>query len=278
MIYDLPAPAKLNVFLHVTGRQANGYHQIESVFVPINWMDRISLDLRRDGQISRSDESGLHSVLPAEDLCVRAAKALQLATGCRQGVHIHLNKSIPSEAGMGGGSSDAATTLLGLNRLWRLGLDRYRLAHVGLTLGADVPFFLHRGPAFVQGIGERITPIAFKSHRFWVIKPAMGVATKAIFESARLKRDTNPATISAFVEAPFDFGRNDLQPVAEQLCPDISRVCEWLRKQELAPRMTGSGSAVFSPARRGTGLLPAPSDWLIRECHSLEAHPLATWV
>ncbi|MEY4283693.1 MAG: 4-(cytidine 5'-diphospho)-2-C-methyl-D-erythritol kinase [Betaproteobacteria bacterium] len=279
MIYDLPAPAKLNLFLHVTGRQANGYHQIESVFVPINWMDRISLDLRRDGSISRSDESSAKAIaLPTEDLCVRAAKALQLATGCRLGVHIHLNKTIPSEAGMGGGSSDAATTLLGLNRLWQLGLDRERLARIGVTLGADVPFFLHSGPAFVEGIGEKITPLTLKPMRFWVLKPELGVPTRAIFESPDLRRDTNPATISAFVEAPFGFGRNDLQPVAEHLCPDITRACAWFRKQGLAPRMTGSGSAVFAPAQPDQERLTAPAGWLIRECCSLEAHPLATWV
>ena len=282
MIYDLPAPAKLNLFLHVTGRLTNGYHQIESVFVPINWMDLISLDVRSDGEISRTHSMETTRVdLPVEDLCVRAAKALQLATGCRMGAHIHLVKSIPAQAGMGGGSSDAATTLLGLNRLWNTGLDRQSLARIGLSLGADVPFFLHQGPAFVTGIGERIMPLSLQSQRYWVIKPSLGVSTQAIFESPILRRDTNPATISAFVEAPFDFGRNDLQPVAEQLCSDITRVSEWLKIQGLTPRMTGSGSAVFAPAPPHSGLSsaqPATADWLCRECHSLEAHPLAFWV
>lgn len=279
MLYDLPAPAKLNLFLHITGQLANGYHQIESVFVPINWMDRISLDVRQDGEVTRTLASSVDGLsLPPDDLCVRAAKALQLATGCRLGAHIHLEKSIPSEAGMGGGSSDAATTLLGLNRLWKTGLDRASLARIGLSLGADVPFFLHRGPAFVRGIGEQIEVIPFKNERYWVIKPAAGVATRSIFGSPSLRRDTNPATISAFVEDPFGFGRNDLQPVAEQLCGEITQVSEWLKKQGLTPRMTGSGSAVFAPVGPHSEISPVPSGWMMRECCSLEAHPLATWV
>lgn len=279
MLYDLPAPAKLNLFLHITGRLANGYHQIESVFVPINWMDKISLDVRQDGGVTRSLESSLSDLsLPPDDLCVRAAKALQLATGCRLGAHIHLEKSIPSEAGMGGGSSDAATTLLGLNRLWQTGLSRMDLARIGLSLGADVPFFLHQGPAFVRGIGEQIQGIPFKSERYWVIKPAAGVATHSIFGSPNLRRNANPATISAFVEDPFGFGRNDLQPVAESLCTEITRVSEWLKNQGLTPRMTGSGSAVFAPAKPRSEPSPVPLGWMIRDCYSLEAHPLATWV
>ena len=151
--YDLPAPAKLNLFLHVTGRRADGYHLLQSAFMLIDWCDTLHVERRAGGALSRQD---LGPTLPADDLILRAARALQQASGCAEGAHIMVHKRIPAQAGLGGGSSDAATTLLALNRLWRLGLNRAQLARIGLALGADVPFFLHGTHGWVEGIGERI--------------------------------------------------------------------------------------------------------------------------
>ena len=155
-LFDVPAPAKLNLFLHITGRRADGYHLLQSVFMLIEWCDTLHFELRANGKISRED---LTTPLPADDLAINAARALQLATGSSLGAHISIAKSIPAQAGMGGGSSDAASTLLALNRLWQLNLTKQQLAHIGLKLGADVPFFIHGSNAWVEGIGEQITPI-----------------------------------------------------------------------------------------------------------------------
>ncbi len=189
-LYDVPAPAKLNLFLHVTGRRADGYHLIESVFMLVDWCDTLHFERRMDGVISRED---LASPLPATDLTLQAAQALQNATGCSQGAHIGVLKSIPAQAGMGGGSSDAATTLLALNRLWGLQLPLSVLEKIGLQLGADIPFFLRGHNAWVHGIGETIVPLE-KEHclpqaRFAIVKPAAGLETKAIFSSQNLKRE-----------------------------------------------------------------------------------------
>ena len=171
-LYDLQAPAKLNAFLHVLGRRSDGYHLLQSVFMLIDWCDTLHLQVRTDGLISRSEEGC--EPLPADDLCVRAARALQQATGCRLGVHIHLVKRIASQAGMGGGSSDAATCLLGLMRLWDVSLPRERLLDLALQLGADVPFFLLGRHAWVEGIGEQLQPIELPDARFLVVKPPAG--------------------------------------------------------------------------------------------------------
>lgn len=282
-LYDVLAPAKLNLFLHVTGRRADGYHLLQSVFMLIDWCDRLHFELRHDGQISRSDQGG--GRLPEDDLCVRAARALQQATGTRLGVHIHLEKNIPSQAGMGGGSSDAASCLLALQRLWQVRLPAGQLQALALSLGADVPFFLCGSHAWVEGVGEQLTPIDLPSARFMVVKPERGVSTPAIFGSPSLKRDTEPATLSSFVAhqsgCQFAFGRNDLQAVAEQLCPDIQLGLSWLRKFGLQGRMTGSGSAAFAPVpsewNAALALADLPSQWTARMCSNLERHPLSGW-
>ncbi len=282
-LHDILAPAKLNLFLHVTGRRADGYHLLQSVFMLIDWCDRLHFELRRDGVISRSETSG--EPLPADDLCVRAARALQAATGTPLGVHIHLEKNIPSQAGMGGGSSDAAACLLALQRLWQVNLPRPELQALALRLGADVPFFLSGGHAWVEGVGEQLTPITLPAGRFLVVKPAAGLPTPAIFGSPELKRDSEPATILSFAahqpRQMFEFGRNDLQPVAQQLCPDITQALAWLRAQGLQGRMTGSGSAVFAPIPAGiepnTTAPGLPEGFLVRTCSNLESHPLAGW-
>ena len=295
-IYDVPAPAKLNLFLHITGRRADGYHLIQSIFMLIDWCDTLHFELRQDGHISRSDlppggalnlASGA-STLPEEDLTVRAARALQKACGTPLGVHISLEKRIPSQAGMGGGSSDAASCLLALQRLWGVSLPRGELLSLALGLGADVPFFLSGGHAWIEGIGETITPIRLPAADFVVIKPAEGLSTQAIFRAPALKRDTETATIQGFAANTdgqdsliFGFGHNDLQPVALGLCPPIRQSLDWLAARQLQGRMTGSGSAVFAHLPHGTdisGVDTVSTDgWKLRKCSNLEAHPLAGW-
>jgi 4-diphosphocytidyl-2-C-methyl-D-erythritol kinase len=292
-LYDVAAPAKLNLFLHITGRRPDGYHLLQSVFMLIDWCDTLHFELRIDGQISREDlgDSGQADgavELPAEDLAVRAARALQAACGTSLGVHIGLQKRIPSQAGMGGGSSDAASCLLALQRLWGVSLPPQELSAIALALGADVPFFLSGGHAWVEGIGEKITPLALPPARFVVVKPPAGLPTQGIFSAPGLKRDTETATIQGFAanaegqlkSVDFGFGRNDLQPVAQEICPQIGQSLDWLKTRELQGRMTGSGSAVFAQLLHEADLPDLsglPEGWKIRKCSNLEAHPLAGW-
>jgi len=277
-LYDIPAPAKLNLFLHITGRRADGYHLLQSVFMLIDWCDILHLELRADGHISRED---LTHTMPQDDLCLRAARALQAASGCIWGVHIGLAKSIPTQAGMGGGSSDAASVLLALNRLWGLHLPLAQLHAIGLSLGADVPFFLHGHNAWVEGIGERITPLkaeaALPPATFVVVKPAAGLATPAIFAHPALKRDCKHATISGFAATHYQFGSNVLQPVAQMLCPEIGQAMDWLANLGLQGRMTGSGSAVFAQIPHMFQLPDALAAWQVKMCHNLPLHPLHGW-
>ncbi|PTT18025.1 4-(cytidine 5'-diphospho)-2-C-methyl-D-erythritol kinase [Acidovorax sp. HMWF029] len=277
-LYDVPAPAKLNLFLHITGRRADGYHLLQSVFMLVDWCDTLHFERRADGTISRED---LGAPLPEMDLTLRAAHALQTATGCTLGAHIGVLKSIPAQAGLGGGSSDAATALLALNRLWDLGLSRRALEIIGLQLGADIPFFLRGNNAWVEGIGETITPLE-KAHqlpqaRFAIVKPAAGLETKLIFSSPNLKRDSDSATILGFAAEHFDFGRNDLQPVAQAICPEVTQAIKWLGDRGLQARMTGSGSAVFARMSHEVNLDKAPEGWQVKTCENLVIHPLAGW-
>ena len=273
-LYDIPAPAKLNLFLHITGRRSDGYHLLQSVFMLIDWCDTLHFELRASGQISRED---LGVVLPADDLVVRAARALQAASATRLGVHIAIDKRIPAQAGMGGGSSDAASTLLALNRLWKLQLPLETLIEIGLGLGADVPFFLGGHNAWVEGIGEILTPVTVPTGRFLVLKPDQGLETRLIFSDPSLKRDSETATIRAFVADAFGFGRNDLQSVAQRLCPGVSQALVWLAERGLKGRMTGSGSAVFAPVLQNFDPEPAPGAFQVRLCNSLAVHPLVGW-
>ena len=278
-LYDVPAPAKLNLFLHITGRRPDGYHLLQSVFMLIDWCDTLHFECRPHAGISRED---LGTSLPADDLTLRAARALQAATGCTQGAHISVLKRIPAQAGMGGGSSDAASALLALNRLWGLKLGRLELSRIGLKLGADVPFFLCGHNAWVEGIGETITPLENASQlpkaRFVVVKPTAGLETKSIFSSPFLKRDSDSATISGFAATHYDFGRNDLQSVAQILCPEVTQALQWLALHGLQGKMTGSGSAVFAQIPQTLDLSDAPREWQIKVCENLMTHPLAGWV
>lgn len=273
-LYDVPAPAKLNLFLHITGQRADGYHLLQSAFMLIDWCDSLDFVLRNDGQIHRED---LTMALPADDLVVRAARLLQAHTGCTLGADIRIRKSIPAQAGMGGGSSDAASTLLALNRLWKLHLSQDTLAQLGLSLGADVPFFVRGHNAWVEGIGEKITPLELPAGRFVVVKPPTGLETRLIFSDPALKRDTEAATIYGFAANTFGFGRNDLQAVAQRLCPDVDHAIAWLNSKGLQARMTGSGSAVFAHLPHEVDLSNAPDAFQVKVCSNVGVHPLAGW-
>ena len=305
-LYDLPAPAKLNRFLHVVGRRADGYHLLQSVFVLIDWADQLHLERRADGRLIRHD---LGPALPADDLCLRAARALQSASGCELGVDISIQKHLPWGAGLGGGSSDAATTLLALNRLWGLHWPRARLAQLGLALGADVPFFMGGHNAFVEGIGERLTPMRMPPMRYVVVKPPAAIPTRDIFEHPMLARDTGTVIVTGSFDDTedvqkvigwpadwaADFGKNDLQPPAQDRCPDVAQVAAWLKSRYGNSRMTGSGSAVFATvvgsdcktdgmkdgmAARPMVTVPLetlPVGWVGRMCRGLDVHPLAGW-
>ncbi|MBV5296987.1 MAG: 4-(cytidine 5'-diphospho)-2-C-methyl-D-erythritol kinase [Rhodoferax sp.] len=273
-LFDVCAPAKLNLFLHIVGRRPDGYHLLESVFALIDWCDTLHFELRNDGQLSRED---LGSALPDQDLVLRAASALQQFSGTRHGAHIAINKRIPAEAGMGGGSSDAASTLLALNRLWGLKLDLASLLGIGLKLGADVPFFLAGKNAFVTGIGEKLMPISVPLTRYLVVKPAEGLETRRIFSHPLLKRDTQPTIIAGFATSADGFGRNDLQEIAMQQCPGIGSALNWLDRKGLSGQMTGSGSAVFARLPHDVETHDAPRSFQVKVCSSLSEHPLIGW-
>jgi 4-diphosphocytidyl-2-C-methyl-D-erythritol kinase len=287
-LYDLPAPAKLNLFLHVIGRRADGYHLLQSAFVLIDWHDTLHVERRDDAAIARHDDpAGTGAELPTDDLCLRAARALQRESGTRFGADISITKRLPAGAGMGGGSSNAATTLLALNQLWELRWPRRRLMALALALGADVPFFVGGTNAFVEGIGERLTPITLAPEWLAVVKPPQGVPTRSVFGHPLLVRDSAPVIIEDFLAdtgtrpgfGPGSFGRNDLQPAATSLCPQIAEAASRLDALYGNSRMTGSGSAVFAGA--GTGARPSrplPAElapgWIGRMCRSLQQHPL----
>ena len=273
-LFDISAPAKLNLFLHITGRRDDGYHLLQSAFMLVDWCDTLHFDTRADGKISRED---LSQPLPMDDLIVRAARALRIASKTLLGAHIGIEKRIPSQAGMGGGSSDAASTLLALNRLWKLNFSIEKLSQIGLQLGADVPFFLGGHNAWVEGIGEKITPIALPASRFLIVKPTEGLETKLIFLDPGLKRDSQPAIICGFAENCFGFGQNNLQSVAERLCPGVSQAVKWLADLGLNGRMTGSGSAVFAEAMQEFDLINVPDGFQVKLCKNLDVHPLIGW-
>jgi 4-diphosphocytidyl-2-C-methyl-D-erythritol kinase len=250
---NLPAPAKLNLFLHVTGRRRDGYHLLETVFQFIDLEDSLDLSLRDDGVVRRL---GPPDDIPAErDLTLRAANALKAATGCRLGADIVLRKVIPIGAGLGGGSSNAATVLIGLNRLWQLGLDRRKLIEIARPLGADVPVFVFGRNAYATGIGDRLRPIELPARWFVLVMPPVSVATEGVFQDPKLTRSTKPITILGFSgKAPALGGRNDLQPVVVTRQPAVKAALAGLTRAVAAGkthsagsvRMTGSGACVFA--------------------------------
>ncbi|MCF8198281.1 MAG: 4-(cytidine 5'-diphospho)-2-C-methyl-D-erythritol kinase [Sulfuritalea sp.] len=270
---DWPAPAKINLFLHVVGRRADGYHLLQTVFRFLDYGDRIRCEPRSDGDIRLA--TPLPGVPPETDLTVRAAKALREASGASEGVTLHIEKRLPMGGGLGGGSSDAATTLLALNHLWSTGLDTRQLQQIGLALGADVPIFIHGHAAFAEGIGEHFSDIALPAAWYLVLVPAIAVPTLEIFRSNDLCRDT-PA-IAASDWRP-GFGHNDLEVVACNLYPEVARHLAWLRQHGDA-RMSGSGACCFVEfeqeqiAQRVLASLPAEMRGFV--ARGLDRHPLA---
>lgn len=274
---SLQAPAKLNLFLHVTGRLPNGYHTLQSVFVLIDLCDTIELNLINDGVIRRTgDVIGQ----PEKDLCVRAARLLQQKFSVPLGVEINVNKRIPAGAGMGGGSSDAASTLLGLNQLWGLKLSKERLMELGQNLGADVPFFLLGTNAWVEGIGEKLTAIDVPEMTFAVVWPGVSQSTPEIFSHPLLTRDSKSFKMSILdsVNSPSEWmklGHNDLEPVAKLVNPTVAKLFELLPEF----RLTGSGSAAFAQVseEQAERIFKAlPTDWRHFLVKSLKIHPASS--
>jgi 4-diphosphocytidyl-2-C-methyl-D-erythritol kinase len=268
-----PAPAKLNLFLHVVGRRADGYHLLQTVFRLVDLCDWLRFTERQDGAIRLSRE--LPGVTAEENLAVRAARLLQSEGGAGRGVEIDIEKNIPIGGGLGGGSSDCATTLAALNRLWGLGLAPARLAELGLRLGADVPFFLFGANAFGEGVGERLTALDLPQAWYVVLTPPVSVPTREIFASPELTRNSKTIKISGFSAG---FGKNDLEPVVCRRYPDVAAHLEWLRRFGDA-RMSGSGACVFAEfatereARSVHSKMPARMRGLV--VRGLDRQPLA---
>jgi len=235
-----PAPAKLNLFLHIVGRRPDGYHELQTVFQLLDFGDEIGIEPTDDGEVVRL--TGPAEVAPDDDLAVRAARALRVASGSKRGARLHVRKRIPLGGGLGCGSADAATVLLALNHLWQTGLSRTELRQLGLQLGADVPVFVFGRSAFAQGVGEVLEPWTPAPASYVVLTPPVHVSTPAIFAHPGLTRDTPAVTIAALSEG---FGHNDLEPIACGLNPEVAAYLGWL-KQWGDARMTGSGACVFA--------------------------------
>jgi 4-diphosphocytidyl-2-C-methyl-D-erythritol kinase len=285
-LHNCPAPAKLNLFLHVTGRRPDGYHLLQSVFQLVDRADTLHFDLRDDGRINRT--TALAGVPEEQDLVVRALRLLAAEYQRRHrrpapGIDVALDKVLPMGGGLGGGSSDAATALMVANHLWQAGLSRDELMALGLPLGADIPFFIFGETAFAEGVGEALRPVAGPDCWYVVIEPGVAVPTPAVFSAPDLTRDTKPVTISDFSRHLQDrrdlrgFGKNDLQAVAARLFPPVAKAVEWLGSYGDA-RMTGSGACVFcafsSESEADRVLAVLPGIWTAWKTKSLSRHPL----
>ena len=267
-----PAPAKLNLFLHIVGRRADGYHLLQTVFQFVDLCDTLHLTPRADGELHLL--TPLPGVPPQQDLCVRAARALQAHSGCRQGADIALTKRIPMGGGLGGGSSDAATVLLALNRLWGLHLPREELAGIGLALGADVPVFIGGRAAWAEGVGERLTPVELDEPWYLIVDCGAAVATAAVFGHPKLTRNTPPITISRFGDEATG---NDCLAVVRQLYPAVDAAYRWLSNYGRA-QLSGTGGCLFTRfedhARAARVHATLPSSWRGWVVRGLNRHPL----
>ncbi len=267
-----PAPAKLNLFLHVTGRRPDGYHELQTLFQLIDLCDTVAIEVRADGRIERS--AGPAEIAADEDLSVRAARALQRAAGARLGASIRLIKRIPIGGGLGGGSTDAATALLALNRLWGCGLPPDELAELGLPLGADVPVFVRGFSAWAEGVGERLEPVTLPERWYVIIRPAVSVSTREVFQSPELTRNSPLITIRAFFESG---GRNDCEPVVRAKWPEVAEALDWLGRHAPA-RLTGTGSCIFasvaSPGEAERIAARVPDKWRSFVARGLNVSPL----
>ena len=271
-----PAPAKLNLFLHVVGRRADGYHLLQTAFRLLDWGDTLDFALRSDGRIRRVNE--VPGVAEADDLVVRAARLLQTHTGSTLGADITVHKVLPMGGGIGGGSSDAATTLIALNRLWGTGLSRTDLQALGLRLGADVPVFVFGRDAFAEGVGEALQPLELPPAWYVVVSPGGSVPTAEIFSAEDLTRNTPPIKMADFAASTT---RNDLQAVACSRYPEVQRAIDWLGT--FAPAMmTGSGACVFaevpSEVEADRITKDCPPRWKAWKARSLSRHPLYEWL
>ena len=267
-----PAPGKLNLFLHVLGRRSDGMHELQTAYRLIDRCDRVGIAAHDGGEIRFSGPFG------EDNLCLRAARLLKQQSGTHQGADLELEKNLPVGGGMGGGSSDAATVLLVLNRLWKLDLKRQELMALGLRLGADVPVFLFGRGALGEGVGERLKALDLAPAWYLVLTPQVSVSTKEIFSDAALTRDTKPLTMAPFLSGQ---GRNDLEPIALRRYPEISEHLAWLRKRSPQARMTGSGACVFAEFSRREeavalhGQLPQTMRGFVAQ--GLGLHPLHDW-
>lgn len=269
-----PAPAKINLFLHVLGRRADGYHRLQTLFQFLDYGDALRFRLREDGAIHRS--AGPAEIAEDSDLAVRAARALRAAYPGSQGVDIAVDKRTPTGAGLGGGSSDAATVLVALNRLWGCDLDADQLAAIGLRLGADVPVFVRGLAAWAEGVGEQLTPVQLPEPWYLVLVPPVHVATAAIFAAPELKRDSAPISLADYLAGAC---RNDCTPVTTARYPLVAEALRWLQARGLEARMSGTGSAVFAACAeeqlaRDTARA-APPEWRAFAARGLNVSPLA---
>ena len=305
ILYDVPAPAKINLFLHVTGRRDDGYHMLQTAFRFIGLYDYLDFERRSDGIIQREGD-GLDGLAAEDDLVVRAARALQHASGTTYGAQIRYRKSIPAGGGLGGGSSNAASTLIALNRLWGTGLSRSELQVLGATLGSDVPVFIYGQSAFAQGTGDVFQPLQLPDASYLLIQPHASVSTGAVFSAPDLTRDSKRITITFFTDWQREssgsnagvklayFGRNDLEPVVLALDSDVHATAMWLAQQGIRARMTGSGACffveyasseqAFAQQQKIIGKLqqcPGIASAFVRQmwvCPGLHEHPLKYWI
>lgn len=239
----LPAPAKLNRLLHITGRREDGYHRLQTLFQIIDLCDQLTLTSRDDGVIQLANR--VPGVADDDNLIARAAKLLQQASGTHLGATLTLDKTLPMGGGVGGGSSDAATTLVGLNALWRLGFSLDELAALGLRLGADVPVFVHGHTAWAEGVGEQLTPVTLDTPWFVIIHPGVSVSTQAVFQDPQLTRDSRPITMARALQGGASEWRNDCEAVVKRHYPAIAQALDWL-SQHAPSRLTGTGACVFA--------------------------------
>lgn len=314
-LYDVPAPAKLNLFLHVTGRRYDGYHLLQTAFRFVDLHDTLHFERRSDGVVACDDV--LPGLAPQDNLILRAAKALQDATGVKWGAQISCEKRIPAGGGLGGGSSDAATTLIALNRLWDTRLDRNQLMKLALPLGADVPVFVFGRPAFAEGVGELLTPVALPERAYLIVHPAEHVATAQVFSSPDLTRDTKSIKMSVFADwlleqrqakqevrplqeraqlglpvQPVMFGCNDLEAVVRARYPKVEQAMAFLTEHGIQARMSGSGACLFAEfvtheqallnQQKIIGKIPDCGDTVsvidkTWVCHGYIDHPLRYW-
>jgi 4-diphosphocytidyl-2-C-methyl-D-erythritol kinase len=267
-----PAPAKLNLFLHVTGRRSDGYHTLQTVYQLVDLADELRFAPRADAEIRRV--AGPDAVPASEDLCVRAARRLQAAAGRPIGADIRLEKRIPVQGGLGGGSSDAATTLVALNEIWGLRLPVDTLAELGLELGADVPLFVRGQSAWAEGVGERLAPLELPPRHYAIVFPGVGIRTAEVFQAPELTRKTPETTIRGFLQAG---GRNDCEPVVTGRSPEVRRALAWLAARGEA-RMTGTGSCVFAAfadrVAAEAALEGLPTEWRGFVARGLDRSPL----